>query len=528
MEDFKKNKEFKATLRYAKFLKPFVYSKILLIVLLLLIQFSIFVVFLLRFEKYINYFWGSSLSLGILFLIYLSNSPGKNEFKLAWIVPVIVLPIFGISLYFMYKVNFGRNRLKKSLKAVELKSDYLLQDLKESSEACDQYPKVKDIAMYLQNTSSYPAYINTKKTYFPSGELAFEDIKKELEKAKKFIFIEYFIIEPSQIWDEIFNILCKRADNGVEIRILYDSLGSSAFSTRRYEKYLEQRGIKAKVFMPFVPVFDAGLNNRDHRKILIIDGQSVYTGGINISDEYANLKHNRFEYWKDIAIKLEGSAVRTFSIMFLQLWNVANRTVENEIDYKKFTEIKYESKKNLGVSIPYGDDAFNGEDVAENVYNYILSKSHNYVHIMTPYIIIDNTMMNSLLFAAKRNVEISIIVPQNYDHLITFCVGRTFIKTLVEKGVHVYEYNPGFIHAKLFVSDNNRATVGSINLDYRSLFHHFECGVFLYRSPVINDIELDFQNTLKDCTPITLKEYKKLPIGYRVIGWFFRIFAPLL
>lgn len=522
-------KKFRLPLKYTRFLKPLVYSKILLIALLLLVQFGIYITLILKFDSLLKYVGEMNLALSILFLSYLVNGSGKNEFKLLWILPVLILPFFGIVLYLMCKANFGGHQLKKNLSAIRTLSEPVLSEKKDETAAVfEKYPKVRDISEYLLRMSSYPPYIDTKATYFSSGEEAFADIKEQLKAAETFIFIEYFIIEPSSIWYEILDILHEKASQGVDVRVLYDSLGSGAYSTIRYEHYLAQRGIKSKVFLPFVPIFDTGLNNRDHRKILDIDGKTVYTGGINISDEYANRNHSRFDYWKDTAIRLDGPAVRTYTIMFLQLWNVANKTVQNDFEYRKFADAPCRKFPGQGVTIPYGDDAYNGEDIAENVYSYILARAHNYVHIMTPYVIPDNTMMNDLVFAAKRGVEVSLIVPKQYDHYITFCVGRTFIKTLIENGVNVYEYNPGFIHAKSFVSDGNRAATGSINLDYRSLFHHFECGVFLYRSPEIERIEDDFQSTLKDCTQITVESYKKIPLFTRVTGWIFRIFSPLL
>lgn len=522
-------KKFRLPLKYTRFLKPLVYSKILLIALLLLVQFGIYITLILKFDSLLKYVGEMNLALSILFLSYLVNGSGKNEFKLLWILPVLILPFFGIVLYLMCKANFGGHQLKKNLSAIRTLSEPVLSEKKDETAAVfEKYPKVRDISEYLLRMSSYPPYIDTKATYFSSGEEAFADIKEQLKAAETFIFIEYFIIEPSSIWYEILDILHEKASQGVDVRVLYDSLGSGAYSTIRYEHYLAQRGIKSKVFLPFVPIFDTGLNNRDHRKILDIDGKTVYTGGINISDEYANRDHSRFDYWKDTAIRLDGPAVRTYTIMFLQLWNVANKTVQNDFEYRKFADAPCRKFPGQGVTIPYGDDAYNGEDIAENVYSYILARAHNYVHIMTPYVILDNTMINNLVFAAKRGVEVSLIVPKQYDHYITFCVGRTFIKTLIENGVNVYEYNPGFIHAKSFVSDGNRAATGSINLDYRSLFHHFECGVFLYRSPEIERIEDDFQSTLKDCTQITVESYKKIPLFTRVTGWIFRIFSPLL
>lgn len=524
--------------RRLKALKLIVQSKVIFIILLLILQLVLLAVVVFHFYKYSKYLGWFSFALSSLFLTYLMAKRGKNEFKIVWIVPVLFLPVFGISLYFLYKINGGRRKLKRNLKTVKDLAKPVLDEFGETEAIAEKYPKVGDITNYLKKTGNYPAYTSVTEKYFSCGEEFFADLKPRLQEAKKFIFIEYFIISPSQTWLEILDILKEKAKNGVEVRVLYDSIGSVMYSTKKYEKYLAKFGIKAKVFIPFAPFFDVEMNNRDHRKILVVDGETVYTGGLNISDEYANLTHPRFDYWKDIAIRLDGKAVESFTVMFLQLWNVANKCTENVEDYKKYTSEPLVSKNEIaaknasegknGVFIPYGDDAFSGEDIAENVYLYILSKAHDYVHIMTPYTIIDNTMFNVMAFAAKRGVEVSVIVPHFYDHYITFCVGRTYIKSMIECGINVYEYNRGFVHAKSFVSDANRATVGSVNLDYRSLYHHFECGVFLYRTKEIHAIEKDFQETLKDCTKITMATYKKIPFHTRVIGWCFRLFAPLL
>lgn len=508
-----------------KVVKKILYGRFIMIILLLFLQLTIFSLFIFALEPYLKYFIRGSNILSILFIIYLANCKGKNEFKIAWLLPVIILPFFGISLYFLYKINWGGHKLNLSIKTEEKKSIKYLKSLPESKEAKKLYPKIQDIASYLENNGNFPCYTNSSIKYFPSGEDFFSDVINELKKAKKFIFIEFFIIEPGFMWNTILYILREKAKQGVEVKIIYDSLGSISLSSSIYEKYLLSLGIQAKIFLPFVPILDTGLNNRDHRKILDIDGKIAYTGGINISDEYINKDHSRFEYWKDTAIKISGPAVRSFTVMFIQQWNISNKL---NIEYEKYTNLDYKKHEPNGIIIPYADNAPNNEDIAENIYNYILSKSHNYVHIMTPYLIIDTTLLEAMIFAAKRNVDVEIIVPKHYDHFITFCVGRTFIKTLIKNGIKIYEYEPGFIHAKSFVSDDNRACVGSVNLDYRSLYHHFECGAYIYSSSVITDIEHDFLKTKKFCKLITMNDYKKIPFYRRVIGYVFRIFAPLL
>ena len=529
----KEKTEFNRKSKLLKLLKTFVVSKMFLIILLLLVQFLFYFALFFNFEHYSSYFGLINLSLSILFFIYISNKPGKNEFKLTWIFPMLIFPIFGIFLYILLKTNYGGLILKKNLRNVKkiISSKYKKPD---ESALLKKYPEFSDAITYLTNFCLNPAYENTKQKYFESGSLAFTDIKEELKKAQKFIFIEYFIIEPSQIWNEILEILKEKASSGVEIRILYDSLGSLDYSSKRYENFLKKFNIKAKVFMNFIPIINTALNNRDHRKILCIDGKVCYTGGINISDEYANISTERFSYWKDSAIKIEGEAIKSFTTMFLQLWHIANKTLkksnqENIInDLKNYVEIDYPKFPENGVSIPYCDDAYNDEDTAENVYIYILTHAYKYVHIMTPYTILDNTMINTLCFAAKRGVDVSIIVPKFYDHFITFCVGRVFTKMLIEAGVNVYEYNKGFIHAKSFVSDDKTAAIGSVNLDYRSFYHHFECGLLIHKSNEILKMEQDFQNTLKDCTKLDSSSYKKLSLIKRIVGRCARIISPLL
>ena len=319
VKDMKNNKKLlknKISLRKKlKAIKTIFYCRLILIILLLLIQIAIFSLFIFALEPYIQYFIGTTTLLGILFIVYLANCKGKNEFKIAWLVPVLILPIFGIGLYFFYKINWGGHKLNLSIKDEEQKSAKFLKQLPDSKEAKKLYPKMKDIASYLENNGNYPCYTNSPIKYFPSGELFFADIIEELKKAQKFIFLEYFIIEPGYMWHSILAILKKKVSEGVEVKVLYDSLGSITLSSSTYERYLSALGIQAKIFLPFVPIFNTGLNNRDHKKILNIDGKVAYTGGINISDEYINKEHPRFNYWKDTAIKISGPAVRSFTAM---------------------------------------------------------------------------------------------------------------------------------------------------------------------------------------------------------------------
>jgi cardiolipin synthase A/B len=504
--------------------KSFIYGRVVLIFVLLLLQLFLFLAFSIWLEPYTKYFFGSGLVASFIFLVYLFNSRGKNEYKMAWMLPVMFFPLFGIGLYVLMHIGNLPHKLKKQIKLLKKETEQILT-VPDFADTPVQYPEIQDIALYLKNEALSPPYTNTSIQYFPNGESAFPVMINSLKKAEKFIFIEYFIINTGCLWDAILNILIQKVAEGVEVRVMYDALGSVAISPVNYEKYLKALGIQAKAFIPLVPVVSAHLNNRDHRKICVVDGECAFTGGINLSDEYINKMHKGNYYWKDTVIRVTGKAVRSFSSMFLQLWDLINFTSDN---FDAYLELPYKSYDIPGVVIPYGDNAYNKKDIAENVYCYILSHAKKYVHITTPYTILDNQLMNALIFAVNRGVEVSILVPRHIDHYITHCIGRTFIKTLTDNGIHVYEYTPGFIHSKMFISDDTTAVVGSINLDYRSLYNQFEDAVFMYKCPVIDEIEKDFKETQARCTEITAEVYKKSPVVKRVIGRIFRLCAPLL
>jgi cardiolipin synthase A/B len=504
--------------------KSFIYGRVVLIFVLLFFQLFLFLAFSLWLEPYTKYFFGSGLAASLVFLVYLFNSEGKNEYKMAWMLPVMFFPLFGIGLYVLMHIEDLPHKLKKQIKLLKRETEHIIS-LPDFADMPVLYPEIRDLVVYLKNEALSPPYTNTDIRYFSNGESAFPVMIDCLKNAKKFIFIEYFIINTGCMWDAILNILIQKAAEGIEVRVMYDALGSVAISPVNYENYLKSLGIQAKAFIPLAPVVAAYLNNRDHRKICVVDGECAFTGGINLSDEYINKMRKITYYWKDTVIQVKGKAVRSFSGMFLQLWDLINYTPDNLDTY---LEVPYISYNTPGITIPYGDNAYNKKDIAENVYCYILAHAKKYVHITTPYIILDNQIMNALIFAVNRGVEVSMIVPRHIDHYITYCTGRTFIKTLTDRGVRIYEYTPGFIHAKMFISDDTTAVVGSINLDYRSLYNQFEDAVFMYKCPVIAEIEKDFRETQIQCTEITGEVYKKSPAFKRIVGRVFRLCAPLL
>ena len=508
-----------------------VYSRVVLNFLLIALQIVVFVLFLSKLKPYVEFYFGGSILLSTCFLFYLSNCHGKNEFKLAWLVPVVIFPLFGISAYFLYHTNTGGLKQKHRLNELKSITNNFLPEKKEITEIFEKYPQAQGLCKYLMNAGFYYPHCQNDIQYFSCGEKFYPSLVDDIQNAKKFIFIEYFIIDVDKTWASILRILEKKVQEGVEVRVIYDGLGSPTASSKTYQKYLAQHGIKSHPFSPLIPFFSTHQNNRDHRKIVVIDGEVAYTGGLNISNEYMNveMEHNRFKYWKDNAIRIQGSSIQNLTKLFLEDWNIqSSRKYQNSENFNDYLSLPYKKYDQQGVIVPYGDDAWNDCDIAENVYLHMISNANDYLYITTPYMVVDNQLMDALIFAAKRGVEVKIIVPSVPDHFITFYVGKTYLKTLVENGVQVYLYEKGFIHAKTFISDDIAATVGSVNLDYRSLYHHFECGAAMYSCPVIKEIKADFIETLNDCKQMDKKDYKKISVLYRMFARILRIFAPLM
>ncbi|MBR1638166.1 MAG: cardiolipin synthase [Treponema sp.] len=517
-----------------QFTKRLMFSRVALIFLLIVIQILIFYFFILKLNKNFEIYLGGSLTLSFIFMVFLSNSNGKNEFKIAWMLPLILFPLLGIAAYLIYHTNIGAARMKKNLQEIKLITSRFHKDNDEARLILEKFPEAEGLGRYLIKTGSFFPHENNRLSYFKNGEMCSPRLLHDVENAKSFIFLEFFIIHIDESWQSLVNLLEEKAKQGVEVRLIFDSFGSIMISSRSYKKYLESKGIKSLNFSPITPFFSTRMNNRDHRKIIVIDGKIAYTGGLNIANEYFNIGKNRFEYWKDNAVRIEGSASENLTTLFLQTWNIYT---DKKDDYKRYIFADEDQSKrgqqtgtkaDMGLVIPYGDDAFNNCDIAEDVYYYIIENAKKYLYITSPYVILDNHMMESLIFAARRGVSVNLIVPSRPDHLITFCVGKTFLKTLMENGANIFLYEKGFIHAKTFISDDKYATVGSVNLDYRSFFHHFECGAFIHQAPVIADIKNDFEETLRDCTRMTPTNYKKLPWRYRFLGRIFRIVAPLI
>lgn len=502
-----------------------VFSRLGLILLLFLIQVFILLSVFLWFSEFLPQYMGISVVFIVIMVLYLFNCDFDAEVKLTWLMVIMLLPVFGTMLLLYTQIEIGHRAIKVRLQQLieETKesipqSEEALKGLKEES------PESAELVHYIGRTGCYPVYRNTEVTYFPLGEDKFEELLKQLKKAEHFIFLEYFIVEEGLMWGKVLEILAEKAAEGVEVRMLYD--GTCEFSTlpHDYPKRLQKLGIQCKMFAPLKPLVSTHYNYRDHRKILVIDGHTAFNGGINLADQYINHveKHG---HWKDTAVMLQGEAAASFTLMFLQMWNMDEKTPEFQkyLDYS--VGMKWDAK---GYVIPFGDYPLDRDKVGERVYMDILNQSHRYVHIMSPYLILDGEMKAALQFAAERGIDVKIILPGIPDKKIPYALAKTHYASLLESGVQIYEYTPGFVHAKVFVSDDCKAVVGTINLDYRSFYHHFECATYMYHTQCISDIEKDFQDTLVKCRKVTKETIRREKWTVKVTGCIAKTIAPLL
>ena len=463
--------------------------------------------------------------LQVFLIVYIVNDKSEPTTKLVWAIFIMVLPALGTLMYVYVRLQPGSIALRKKIEQIDQKSiRYLPMNRDVYNELLLQDRNTASLCRYIYDKTELPVYKNTQVRFFNCGEAKYQELIRRLEEAENFIFLEYFIIEEGKVWNSILDILERKVQQGVEVRVMYDGLCSLTKLEIGYYKKLRKKGIKAKPFAPARPFFTTQQNNRDHRKILVIDGKIAFTGGINLADEYMNLVQ-KFGYWKDTAVMLEGEAVKSFTLMFLQMWNVSEKTVGN---FDKYLDVSETFPASDGYVFGYGDDPFGEERIGESVYLHIVNTSTRYLHIVSPYLVIDNVMMSALKFAAKRGVEVKLVLPGIPDKAYAFCVARTYYAELIEAGIDIYEYTPGFTHAKMFISDDEKATVGTVNLDYRSLFLHFENGCFLYHNSAIADIEEDYQQMLSDSRKISLMECRNRPILYKAAGKLLRLVAPLM
>ena len=456
------------------------------------------------------------------------NKNQNPSYKIAWIIPILALPVLGVLLYLFVHTQVGVKAIhRRLLEERKMTKKFLVQNGEVVREIKKQDELMASTVYYMHQVAGFPVYRGLNTCYFPFGEDKYQDLLVELKKAKKFIFLEYFIIGRGKMWDSILEILKEKVKENVEVRVMYDGMCSIVLLPYDYPKQLKKMGILCKEFMPIKPVVSTHQNNRDHRKICVIDGRVAYTGGVNLADEYINQKE-RFGVWKDNAVKIEGEAVDNFTIMFLEMWNVDS--ISGYEEYGKYLGYSREVSelKMDGYVIPFGDSPLDNQAIGENIYLDILNQAKKYVHIMTPYLVLDYSLMSALIHAAQRGVDVVIMMPHIPDKKLIYYLGRSYYADLIQNGVKIYEYTPGFVHAKMMVSDDEKAVVGSINLDYRSLYLHFECACLFYQTKAISHMENDFQETLKQCQKIQLSDVFHYPLWKRAVGRVLRFFSPLL
>ena len=501
-----------------------IFSRAGLLLILMLLQILLFVVVFGRLRIYLPHYVTIGAVFSAVMALYLLNSRHDNSTKITWIVVIMLLPVVGALFYLYTRSDIGHRLLRDRFARL---SDATRDSIPQDPETVERFrrgePEAVGLTNYVNRTGRFPVYDQTDVRYFPLGDDMFPVLLEELEKAEKFIFLEYFIIQEGYMWGRILDILTRKAKEGVEIRVLYDGMCEMFTLPVNYWKLLEKVGIKARPFSEIRPIVSSHYNYRDHRKIMVIDGKVAFNGGVNLADEYIN-RIERFGHWKDTAVMLRGPAVQSFTLMFLQMWYVG----EKEPDYASWLAEAPEAREAKGYVMPYCDSPLDGEKVGETVYMDILNRAVDYVHIMSPYLILDGELETAMCFAAERGVDVKLILPGIPDKKVAYALAKTHYRRLTESGVKVYEYTPGFVHAKVFVSDDRKAVVGSINLDYRSLYHHFECATYLYRTDCIQEIEEDFQQTLGKCRKVTAETIKGEKVFYKVVGQVVKFLSPLM
>jgi len=501
-------------------------SRLVMVGLAILVQILWSLLFLERLTSYsvfINIFF-RLLSIGIL--MYLIRKDENSSYKIAWIILIMGFPLLGGVMYVMIGNKKPSKRLavrmalvKDEMKETMAQNPWILKEIQ------DQDPAVAGNIRYIGEYGPYPVWKNTSVDYYPVGEKMFEAMLEDLKKAEHYIFMEYFIIQEGVMWNTILEILEQKVKEGVDVRLIYDDVGCVSLLPFHYANQMEEKGIKCLAFNRFVPFVSLVMNNRDHRKIMVIDGHTAYNGGINLADEYINQKV-RFGHWKDTGIRLQGDAVYNFTLMFLEVWNAFRVP---ELDYSAFNPHRWhpEPFENDGYVVPYSDTPLDYEELGENVYINILNQAQDYVYIATPYLLISDEMESALCLASKRGVDVRILMPGIPDKPTVFYMAKSYYPPLLQAGVQIYEYTPGFVHAKSYVCDDKVATVGTINMDFRSLYLHFECGTFLYGCRAVLDVKKDMEECFPRCHQVTLGDCRQGVLG-NMLTSILRVLAPLM
>lgn len=510
-----------------KKLLNFLVSRIFVVAILILLQ-LIFVIgafYSIANLRFIN----TALDiLNILLVIYIINQQENPSFKLGWIILVLVIPLFGGLFYLM----FGGRKVSRQLRRGSLADKLTTKPLLHQDEQVMQSIEQQDEALakqfrYIWKNAYFPVYQNTEITYCNSGEVKFWHMLEELKKAQRYIFLEYFIIDNGIMWDSILEILVEKVKLGLDVRVMYDDAGCVTTLPANYRKILEKLGIRCVVFNPLKARLAIQMNNRDHRKITIIDGKVGFVGGINLADEYINA-YEKYGHWKDTAVMLRGEAVWSLTVMFLQFWNFLAKETNSDMEQFRGQFTEQEKPVSNGFIAPFSDSPTDDEEVGSTVHINMINQAKRYIYIHTPYLIIGYETQKALEIAAKNGVDVRITVPHVPDKKIVFMVTRANYETLLKAGVKIYEYTPGFLHSKSFVCDDDIGLCGTTNMDYRSYFLHFECGVLISKSTIIAQMKEDYMATLEECVEVKFEDCLHTPFVIRMFRAVLNLFAPMM
>ena len=494
--------------------------RIIFVALAVLLQVAWLLMLVLRFNTYSNWIAAASTIIALVVVVRLYSKHTSPAFKLPWIMLIMALPVMGLALYLMVEVFSDLGSFRKRMAALVQQRQQRIPQNPEIPGKLD--PDCAGYSRYLQQIGGAPVYENTAVTYYPEAVQAFEAMKRELEKAESFIFMEYFIVEDGSSFREILEILERKVKAGVEVRLMYDDLGSVGYVNLRFAKSLLDRGIRCQVFNPALPVVNLFMNHRDHRKITVIDGKVGFSGGYNLADEYFD-RRRPYGKWKDTGVRLEGEAVRSLTAFFLEMWAASSGRPENFDTYLNISH----SVPGTGFVQPFADDPQSRERLAENTYLHLIYNARDSLYIITPYLIITDEMVNALGLAARRGVDVRIITPGIPDKKTVYQVTRSYYGGLAEQGVRIFEYTPGFCHAKQCVCDGRYATIGTSNLDYRSFYHHFENDILLMDCDAVKQIEADFVQLFPQCREVT-REYCSGKKHMLLFQCLLRLIAPLM
>ena len=503
--------------------------RMILSVILIAVQVGFIILQFTKLSRYASWIGAAMWVAAMLLALYIYSKPGTSSTKMPWIILILLAPIFGLGLYLIVGLNGGTKMMRERYQAVDKELLPLLEKDDGAAEAlAARSERWGTVSRYLARNSGYPVYDDTDIVYYDDAAKGLEAQKEALRRAEKFIFMEYHAIEDKESWHGLQEILEERVRAGVEVRVFYDDMGSIGFISTDFVRRLEKVGIKCRVFNPFMPGLSVFLNNRDHRKITVIDGKIGFTGGYNIANEYFNLTHP-FGMWKDTGVRLEGEAVRSLTVTFLENWNAMDRKDKRyDSDFAKYLpKTGYVAKERAFVQ-PYADSPMDGERVGEEAYISLVNKANRYCWFATPYLILTDEMIHALGLAAKRGVDVRVITPGIPDKKLVYEVTRSYYHVLTRNGVRVFEWTPGFLHCKMCVVDDEAAICGTINLDYRSLYHHFENGCLYMLCQAVMDTKADFERTMSECADVTEQYNTGRGQFLKFKQLLLRLFAPLL